>query len=122
MTAIEAREYAARIYDGLIEPVSVMSDKTAALVKELLADAYMDGGLAVARSLDFSKLGGSSGPVKSYEDPQDHAHIQELQGDLLRAVSEDSMTMEASMRILFPDEAQEIYNLDKNWSGHKLPD
>ena len=59
MTAANAKEYAARIYEHLIEPASIMSGETAALVKERLAHAYMDGGLAVASSLFSSVERGS---------------------------------------------------------------
>ena len=40
----------------------------------------------------------------------------------LYAVSSGDLTMEASMRILFPEEAAKTYNLGNNWAGHKLPD
>jgi hypothetical protein len=40
----------------------------------------------------------------------------------LWAVRSGDLTMEASMRILFPEDAAGIYNLGNNWAGHKLPD
>lgn len=81
MTEMEAEEYAARIYEHLIEPDSIMSGETAALVKDRLAHAYMDGAISILGSL-LGSLGAGKPhapkiPMKSYEHPADHAHIQE---------------------------------------------
>jgi hypothetical protein len=40
----------------------------------------------------------------------------------LYAVRSGDLTMEASMRILFPEDAANIYNLGNNRAGHALPD
>ena len=46
----------------------------------------------------------------------------ELSALHINAVRSGDLTMEASMRILFPEDAAKIYNLGNNWAGHKLPD
>ena len=51
MTAATAKAYAEQVFRDNIEPFAVVSFQTAQLIKERLAHAYMDGGLAVARSL-----------------------------------------------------------------------
>ena len=53
MTAVEARAYAERQYVEIIEPVSIMSSETAALVKERIAHAYMDGAIEVLGAFEF---------------------------------------------------------------------
>ena len=50
MTALEAEAYAERVYMEEIAPFTV-SDREAALIKDKLAHAYMDGGLAVVKGI-----------------------------------------------------------------------
>ena len=46
----------------------------------------------------------------------------EVAREHLALISSGDMSMEESMRILFPEDAANIYDLDKNWAGHPLPD
>ena len=56
MTVNDAEQYAKRMFDRFIGPVSIMSEETSELVKDRLAHAYMDGGLDVANSLALDLL------------------------------------------------------------------
>jgi hypothetical protein len=51
MTAADAISYAEMQYNIAIAPYAIASEQTMKLVKERLAHAYLDGGLAVAGSL-----------------------------------------------------------------------
>jgi hypothetical protein len=55
MTAAKARAYAERQYAEIIEPVSIVSEQTATLIKDRIAHAYMDGAIEVLGSMGFGK-------------------------------------------------------------------
>lgn len=55
MTTSEARAYAELQYSERIEPVSIMSEETAELVKDRIANAYMDGAIEVLGAMGLAK-------------------------------------------------------------------
>lgn len=91
MTAAEARAYAERVYVEEIESAFTISllNSEAALIKDKLAHAYMDGGIEILTKIRIPVCQPITAtvnqptseewnpPLKSYEDPRDHAHIQE---------------------------------------------